>query len=263
MKKIILILFMAIFIGCDEIPDGVVEKEASQYDVLEISAPDDFIYSETDSVFNTYIEFNSSEAIKNVTIAVLTIDGSKKVLDNHPLADNGIPTNGDQVFRDNKYSALVTMGKNTPIGKYQIEYYVTGQSNSTNLVGFHNFDFDRSKPNTAPVVSGLLLSDTLGTGDDNPFFIELSVSDEDGYNDIKSVLFNLYDENDQLMNPNIFMYDDGNTVQNGDKTAGDGIFSFKNTFNSSAIGKTRKFEFWAIDLSNAQSNVITKEVYIK
>jgi hypothetical protein len=57
------------------------------------------------------------------------------------------------------------------------------------------------------------------------------------------------------------MNDFGDYVSYGDAVAGDGIYSYKNTFSSGATKGIRRFEFFAVDRSGLLSNVITH--YIK
>lgn len=258
MKKIlILLVFILFFVGCDDSADGIFEPEESSFSILQIDSPDEFIYSSSDSVFTSRV-FIKEKNVKSVEAAAFKVDGSYNLF-------NSTPMNLDQSNSNDQekaYSIDITMGKEYPVGNYQIEYYIKTQDDRTKLAAIKNFNFSKSAANQPPVISNLQLNDTLVVNE--IFIMSVDVDDPNGYNDIKGCFLNLYDENGDKMNSTpIVMYDDGNTSQNGDEAAADGTFTLQNYFTESAAGKNRTFEFYAVDNSNETSNVITKEIYVK
>ncbi len=114
--------------------------------------------------------------------------------------------------------------------------------------------------NRPPTLSDLNAPDTVYI-QPQTFLIRITVkaSDPDGNDDIKTVQFNVFRPDGSPSSGNPFkMYDDGNASGiSGDDKAGDGIYSIIIQLPSNAQRGTYKFEFQAIDKSNARSNIIT------
>lgn len=114
--------------------------------------------------------------------------------------------------------------------------------------------------NRPPVLSDLNAPDTVYTQPQTVLIkITVKASDPDGNDDIKTVQFNVFKPDGSPSSGNPFkMYDDGNASGiSGDEKAGDGIYSLIIQLPPNAQKGKYKFEFQAIDKSNAQSNIIT------
>jgi len=263
MNKYIYILLPFIFWGCQKDFNSVVDSTPSSYQVAKILGTDSVMYYQSDSLIVISIGFNSSNGIKTVSANVIASDQTQ--LNTAPiiLYDNGnFPDNGDTVKGDNIYSNKFPISHYYPVGVYQIQYYVTDNSNQTNLAAVRSFYFDNGQGEVAPVISNLVAPDTVSLGSSTtPIFLSVHVYDTNGLNDIQSVYFNSYFPNGNPSSANPFkMYDDGT---NGDQTAGDGIYSLIVGLPSNVQTGTYRFEFQAVDRSGSVSNKITHNLVVK
>ena len=102
-----------------------------------------------------------------------------------------------------------------------------------------------------------MLRDTLVNN--KPFIFSIVVTDSNGLSDIDSVYADFHNP----ANPKpwrVLMYDDGES-DHGDVVAGDGIYSFLNTFKNAS--GNRKFIFTAKDRAGFSSNAIEHNVEVK
>ncbi|MGE5430674.1 MAG: hypothetical protein ACM3QX_06355 [Syntrophomonadaceae bacterium] len=261
MKNYIILFCLALFFGCEKIPSGVTELHESSYQVTGLDAPSDFVFDKGDSSFTVSLKLNSSSDIEQVWIDVYTPDGVK--LNDNPfyLADNGNKALGDTLKGDNVFSGRFKFSQRYLNGRYRIDYYVLSKDGLTKKVAEHSFVYDNKQTDYPPVLSELVMPDTVNAGE--LFTFTLKVSDKNGLNDIKKVFFKFIRLEDGTSSANADMWDDGNLDLHGDAAKGDGIYSFKNYFTADTKGRTREFVFQAIDRSDSLSNIITHNIYVK
>ncbi|MEO8232497.1 MAG: hypothetical protein ABI638_09445 [Ignavibacteriota bacterium] len=261
------LLLAIIFAGCDKQYDTVIENFNPNYQVKLVSPSDSIRYNRVDSLITIRIAFNNFSSIQNVFCDVYAADNTK--LNSSPLSllDNGKIANGDDVAKDGSYANKIGLSEYYPNGIYNIKYFVTDNSNTTKQVALGTFKFDNGQNNIAPVISNLILADSLNVG--VSFVFSVLATDQNGYNDILRVYFELYRPDSTLVtdgngNSKFRMYDDGNLTVYGDQVAGDGIFSFKNSFLDDVSTQRGfwRFEFEAIDIGNKLSNKIIKQVKV-
>ncbi len=234
------------------------------YQVSGIKTPGQFVYNPGDSLVTISIALNSSVFVKSVSFVVYSPDQIQLNLDAVQMFDNGnITSNGDSVKGDNVFSNKFPLSHYYPKGTYQVDYYITDNSGTTKLAAINYFNFDNGQTNVAPVISNLAAPDTVSLGaSTTPILLTVQVDDGNGLSDIQSVFFNSYlppDGHPSSSNPFV-MYDDGT---NGDKVAGDGIYSLTIGLPPSASKGTYRFEFQAKDRSGALSNKIIHNLVVK
>ncbi|MEW6702616.1 MAG: hypothetical protein AB1298_07840, partial [Bacteroidota bacterium] len=262
-------LVLLSFSGCQEIPNNIIDSKTIDYKVVEITAPVNFNYSQTDSMVVTSVQIANVGTVEKVWCKVSAADGSLSISPQLNLYDDGdVVKNGDQKKGDGIFSGKFVMGKFTPNGKYQIEYFVEDniRQSPENLakVGSHIFTFSNNQTNLPPVISDLVIPGAVNRGES--FIFTLKVDDPNGLSDIYQVYFKLFrpDGSQVLGAPGqdyILMYDNG--VQNfGDQSAGDGIYSFKNSFSSTSQTGTWRFEFQAKDRGGNLSNVLIHNMIV-
>lgn len=264
-RRLLLLIFVVIFYACEEIPDGIVEQTKVYNKVKNISAPQSFSYSVSDSSLLTRIEFEDSKYIAKAWLKIRSLDGTVTVISSSDLKDNGnLTVNGDLTANDNIFSARVGISKKFSSGKYLIEYFVEDnvKQNPENLskVAVHIFDYNNNQVSYTPVISNLSIPASVNRGES--FVFTLKAVDQNGPGDISQVYFKLFRPDGSLVDPQnglgyFLMVDDGNFDVFGDQTAGDGIFSFKNSFGTTSQTGSWKFEFQAKDKSSNLSNIIT------
>lgn len=263
-KSVAISLLLIIFSACEKIPDGIVEQVKVYNKVKSITAPANFSYSQADSILITAIEFESSQYISKVWSQIKSEDGTVTVISSLQMLDNGnVSGNGDQKANDNIFSAKVGLSKKYSNDKYFIEYYVEDNVKPVNenvsKVAVHFFNYNNNQVSYPPVISNLTIPNSVNSGES--FVFTLKVDDQNGLGDISQVYFKLFRPDHTLVDPQnglgyFLMVDDGNFDIFGDQTAGDGIYSFKNSFSSTAQTGQWKFEFQAKDKSANMSNVI-------
>jgi hypothetical protein len=269
MKKFaLLILLPVVFWGCEKTYDSVVNpKQNNNIKVINISTVDSgFVYYLTDdSVLTFALTFNSSDQIQSVYFNITTPAGLQLNSSSIIMYDDGDTTaHGDSSPGDNIFSNKFTMSNNYINGVYIVKYYVTDIYSNSISVAAQNFVFDNGKNQFAPVLSNLVLPDSVVLG--QSFVFNVAASDSNGLSDIVLVYFQLYRPDSTLVtdgsgNSLFGMHDDGDPVF-GDSTANDGIYSYQNSFSPSAQLGNWRFEFQAIDNSNLLSNKIIQNIKV-
>ncbi len=271
MKKFaLLILLPVVFWGCEKTYDSVINPEQTNtIQVTDISPVDSVDYLNQDSVLTFAISFNSSQQIKSVYFNIVTPAGVQLNSTSINIYDDGdISSHGDSTKGDNKFSNKFTMSNSYINGVYIVKYFVTDIYNNTKYVSAQNFLFNNGNDLYAPILSNLVLPDSVAR--DVLFTFSVTATDSNGLSDIDLVYFQLYRPDSTIVtdgngNSLFAMHDDGNSTY-GDSTANDGIYSYRNYFSSTSdppaqIG-TWRFEFQAIDRSNLLSNKIIQNVEV-
>jgi hypothetical protein len=262
-KIFLLIILLLFFIGCDKIPSGVIDSNSDDFQVVSITAPDVFVYSQNDSSFTTSIKINAYKNISSIWLNYFSSDGNKLNSNQILLEDNGNLLNGDTIKGDNIFSAKLKLSKYYPIGQYLIEYFITDIKNNTSKVGIHNFSYYNGQQNYPPVISQLTAPDSIHLiGKEQIITISLVVQDFNGLNDIKQVYFNSFippNGAPSSSNP-ILLFDDGT---HGDITSGDGLYTTQVRLPPSGVSTgIYRWEFQAIDRSDSLSNKIIHNVFV-
>lgn len=257
----IAILLFAILPGCEKDFGEIIDVSTADYQVTGTSSFDSFTYVVGDSSITIFLILNSSDNVTRIFCDVIASDGNK--INSNPvvLLDNGNVANGDQTARDNRFTNFFALSQQNPVGAYIINYYVVDNLSITKRVAVQKFNYDNGQTNVAPVISNLILPDSIAKG--IPFNFSVTVNDANGLIDIdkqNGVFFILYRPDSTLVPASpFFMHDDGNPVF-GDDTADDGIFSFRNSFLDDSTTQTGnwKFIFQARDRGGLLSNILEK-----
>lgn len=267
-KILIVAIILSVFWGCGDLTDEIVNTPNSEYNVSEISAPDYVVFSQSDSSIVASIKIDNSGIISQAWFNVLTADGSESIITNVAMKDDGNEIrNGDETAGDNVYSGKSYLGRNNPSSKYLLQFYVKDKINNeddnTRLVGIHEFEYSNGDNNSAPVITDLVMPDSIKRGVD--FVFTVKVSDDNGLKDISQVYFR-FTRPDNSSSGSILMADDGDP-KFGDEIAGDGIYSFKNSFsdgsqNDPAQPGEWSFIFRAQDKSGLISNQISHTIIV-
>ncbi len=264
MKKLFIILLPILLGGCQKDFNSIVDPQPENYQVTGIITANQFTYNPGDSLITTCIALNSSMNVKNVSFNIFSSDQIQLNAGPVQMFDNGnLAANGDSVKGDNIFSSKFPLSHYYPKGSYEIDYYVTDNSGNSKLPAVHFFTYDNGQANVAPVISSLVAPDTVSlSATTTPILLTVQVHDDNGLNDIQAVFFNSFippDDHPSSGNP-WAMYDNGS---NGDKAAGDGIFSLTIGLPSNAQKGTYRFEFQAKDRSGLLSNTITHNIVVK
>ncbi len=257
------------FTGCDKIPGGVVDFQSVDYKVTNLSAPTSEIYTKSDSSVVTSVHITNTASLSAVWCQVSSVDRTISVIDKVNMYDDGNTSgDGDVARNDGTYTGKFFMSRTNPNGKYQIEYFAEDNVNrapdNVTKIGAATFSYDNGQNNLPPVISNLVLPAAVNRGDS--FVFSVQATDPNGAADISQVYFRLYRPDGTLVDPGnsygyFLMVDDGDPNL-GDQVAGDGIYSFKNSFSSTTQTGSWKFVFQAKDRSGLLSNVITQTITV-
>lgn len=252
------------FSACDSIPDGVVDNKFVDYKVAKIESPSSFFYSNPDSLFTATVRIAKANCVDQVWLSVKSNDGST-IVHKQIFLEWG-PTAAETWF-----AAKVPMSKRISSGKYLVEFFVSDNihpsPDNVSKVGEQVLVYNNNQTKYAPVISNLVLVDKVAR--ETPFTFTVTVDDQNGLGDIAQVTFKLTRPDGTVLIPNpntpninyFLMVDNGDGIL-GDAKAGDGIYSFKNTFGPTAQTGNWQFEFQAKDKSGEVSNVIKQTLVV-
>jgi len=256
-------IILSLFWGCEQEFDNVIENYIPEFQVKLVSPSDSIQYSQADSLITVRIAFNSASTIQSVYCEVYASDNTK--LNSSPLSlwDNGQIANGDDAANDGSYANKIPLSGSYPNGIYNIKYFVTDKSNSTNQVALGTFKFNNGQANIAPIISNDIVDpDTAVVTDTTIILTSINVFDENGLSDIDKVYFVVYRPNGTTSGAQNVLFDDG-LASHGDQTAGDGIYSLIIEIYSTNAKGTYRLEFQAKDRGGKLSNIINHSLHIQ
>ena len=114
MRKIVLLLFPILIIGCEQTFDNVIEVSTKNYQVSLVSPTDSITYRENDSLVTIRIIFTSSSEVGDVFCDIIASDQLK--LNSAPF----------QLFDDNDDNRFFNdfpLSQFYPNGIYNIKYF--------------------------------------------------------------------------------------------------------------------------------------------
>ena len=258
-------LFLTIFLfwGCDGISGDVVDVFNPNESIVMIDAPSQVSWSADDSTFITTISLADPSAISSMAVNVINQKGVNELNNSFALSDDG--ENGDELAGDGIYTASPYMLSSMANGIYNLEYVKFSAEGMGQKIASKSFLYDNGQQNYPPEISNLVMPTSVERGED--FVIHLTVTDPNGLANLQQVLFKLTRPDGTVsMNGTsqyFPMYDNGDTVGSGDEVRGDGNFSLKNSFGTTAPLGTWTFEFRAIDKAGAISNIITNSMVVE
>ena len=258
MRIYYLLLIPLLIWGCEQTFDNVIDTTTENYQVISIVGIKDTVdlKNPADSLLSIRVDFTPQSEIYKVQFDIYASDNSR--LNLSPIQMRKLNSN---IFR----GEFILQNQN-PNGNYFVNFSVTGFDGKNRQVAVSSFFFNNGQDNLPPVISNLVIPDTISKG---VFFnFSVMVTDSNGLNDIRKengVFFNLFRPDTTIVQAGPFyMHDDGD-VGFGDEVPGDGIFSFRNSFlqdTTTQVGNWR-FVFQARDRSGLLSNIIEQYLYVK
>lgn len=173
------------------------------------------------------------------------------------LSDNGL--NGDNIAGDGIYSFFGDLSDTLrTIGVHLIRYQAIDQRGLISQPIVSSFYIDGI--NGPPVLSQLVMPDTVSRSSGVPFLISVQATDPQSLADVKRVYFNMIQPDLTPFEGNpVPLFDDGNY---GDPTAKDGLFSLLINMSTETIKGIYQFDFFAEDYSGAVSDSLTHQLMI-
>lgn len=258
MGKLYLLLIPLVIWGCEQTFDNVIDTTTENYQLTSVIGIKDSVDLKIpgDSLLSPRLIFTPQSQINKVYFDIYASDNNKL---------NSAPIKMDE--KSSKiYEETFILKREYPIGNYYIKFSVTGFDGINRQIASSSFYFNNGQDNVAPVISNLVIPDTISKG--VYFNFSVMVTDSNGLNDIRKengVFFNLFRPDSSIVQASPFyMHDDGDPGF-GDEVAGDGIFSFRNSFlqdTTTQVGNWR-FVFQARDRSGLMSNIIEHYLYVQ
>ena len=262
-KYLFLILIPIILGGCEKTNNDIVDSQIS-YQVESVNTVDNFYYISSDSLITVTLKVNSSADIKNIYFDIYSSENAQLNASPVYMYDDGIINNGDTTAGDNTYSSKFPMSKSYPVGLYTIKFFITDLSNNTRQVAARSFEYDNNQVNYAPQLSDLVAPNSIIPEDPKSvIFMSVTASDSNSLGDIKEVYFISYRPDGTTSGEKNQMFDDGNTLNDGDVKAGDGIYSILIEVTPQNTKGTYRFDFRAVDRSNELSNIISHNIVVQ
>lgn len=264
MKKYLCLLIPLFLWGCEKTYITPIEPGQSNYYVKDVSSFAGFSYVPGDSNLTAYITLNTSEGISLVTMNIYSPVDQLNSSAVRLYDDGNLALHGDQTAGDNSYAAKFPLSQYYPNGKYKIEYFVTDKYGTTSKAAVHNFAYNNGQSNIAPALSNLVMADSVVV--DTPqtnIPIHVTAADSNGLSDIESVFFITYRPDGSTSGARVALLDDGKTADDGDVTAGDGIYSIIIKVTPSNAKGVYRFEFQAQDRGKKLSDKIIHNILIK
>lgn len=257
MRKSYFLIVPLLIWGCEKTFDTVIDTTTDNYQVSTIAGIKDTIDLKVpgDSLLNIRLIFAPGSEVSQAYFDIYSSDNSK--LNSSPLFMQEVITN---VFENS-----FILERENPIGNYTVRFFASGNSGNTQQVALRTFYFNNGQDNVAPVISNLIMPDSIQAGETILFTVV--VSDSNGLNDVDFVFYEAYNPDGvKVVNTQGIsqfpMFDNGETQVNGDETAGDGIYTVILTFPATAQLGTWRFEFRARDRSRTFSNKIIHNIVV-
>jgi len=263
------------FLGCEQISSPAIDPSASPPSLSQASMSVTAINTDTinvgptrksDDVLTIAMTVNAKlvlapgQTAATVMMRIIS-PGTYATLATAHLADDG--TGGDQIKGDGIFTVRTSFQlERVQIGVFTVEVSAVGRNDlrsNTFLLPLTVF-----RGNHPPLISAVEAPDTVRLANESQVLVlRLRVTDEDGLGDIARVFFNSYRPDGSASGGNPFqMFDDG-SASHGDEKAGDGVFGLLITLPPTTQPGTYRFEFQAVDRSNALSILHIHPITVK
>lgn len=256
-KILILIFTVIIFYSCG--PEAPKEDN-EVYNIPELSESE-ILYDQNLKQIHlqTYVNDNSVESMKFVNVDIY-YPRSDTISCKVTLNDSGI--NGDQIPNDQYFGFTYDPNlPDMPLGILKAVFNAQDSDNNNAEITVDSIVFDI---NYTPVIENINAPDSVErpiTGEEY-VYIHVTVSDANGLDDIKTVYFQVEDnDNPGNWSDGFLLFDDGNEEYN-DNVSGDGIFSGGFSINISNDLTTNYFRYIAVDYSDAQSEIVKDSIVV-
>lgn len=271
MKKLTLFLsIIFLFAGCEKKADSVVEVQSSNYQFMTPTVPAAVDFS-VNPVITPTIKVTNLPSGAQVWFDVVSLYSDDVMVSKVLMLDDGqAQSSGDVTANDNIFSGKYTFTNSAFSGYYELSFYVTttgsGGNNIDSRIAFSTIKYTGTQRNEPPIISDISMPSSVEANTE--FLITLKATDINS--DVEEVYFTLTDPYGAIAGT-FFLYDDGssaiidanNNKTSGDITAGDGIYSRKLSFKSTAKTGNWTFVFKALDGNGSTSNSITQKMTLK
>jgi hypothetical protein len=258
MRKSYFLLIPLLIWGCEKTYDNLIDTSTENFQVTDIifidhNPPVYDLKNPEDSLLKLRVIFTSQSEVSKTYFDIYASDNSRL---------NSSPVEMQEVTENIFENQFILLSEN-PIGNYTVRFSASGIEGNTKQVAIGSFYFNNGQDNLPPEIFNTVIEpDTAVVNDTTVIFASVGAMDPNGANDIEEVYFVVYRPDGTTNNSKILLYDDGK-LENGDKIAGDGIYSRLIQVDQSNQKGIYRFEFRAKDRSGELSNIINHFVLIQ
>lgn len=256
MRKSYFLLIPLLIWGCEKTYDNLINTSTENFqvtDVIFIDHNPPVVYdlkTPADSLLKLRINFTQQSVVNKVYFDIYASDNSR--LNSSPVE---MEEKSNNIF-ENQF----ILKRENPIGNYTVRFSASGLDGKNKQVAVGTFYFNNGQDNLPPEIFNTVIEpDTVVVNDTTVIFTSVGAMDPNGANDILEVYFIVYRPDGTTSR--VFLFDDGK-LENGDKLAGDGIYSRLIQVDQNNQKGTYRFEFRAKDRSGDISNIINHFVLI-
>jgi len=256
MRKTYLLFIPLLIWGCDKTYENVVDTSTENYQVDSIAGVKSTVDINVpgDSVLNLQLTFTNQSVVNKAYFSIIASDFTQL---------NSSPVEMAEVS-ENVFENQFILTSQNPNGNYTIKFSASGVDGINTQVAVSNFYFNNGQDNIPPqILNSVIDPDTVVVTQPTVLFTSVEAIDPNGSSDILEVYFKVFRPDGTTNNNKFLLFDDGNVNENGDVTAGDGIYSRLIQVDQSNQKGTYRFEFQAEDRSSALSNIINHYVLIQ
>ena len=255
MRKTYFLLIPLLIWGCEKTYEDIIDSGTDNYQVSSIAGIKDTVDMKVpgDSLLNLRLIFTPPSQVYKAYFDMYDSDNNRL---------NSAPVEMYKII-DDLYENHFILMREYPIGKYTVKFSAEGFEGSIKQVALATFYFKNGQDNLPPVIANTMIDpDTVVITQPTVISTSVEASDPNGSSDILEVYFVVYRPDGTTSGNKVFLYDDGKS-ENGDLTAGDGIFSRLIQVDQSNQKGTYRFEFLAKDRIGDLSNLINHFVLIQ
>lgn len=263
-NSFISILLLLLISSCDDIPNEVIENNFDGIRVMNLTAPDVYEPQNSSEEFNVLAGFNQTNNIDSVWFNVSWTGDNKTVVRKIYMTDTGDKNlYGDEKENDKVYSGKTSSLNDESSGKYKLEVFSLDKQGNQKIVALRYFQLTSMAQNIAPVLNNLVMADSVNRGE--KFVFKISATDQNGLTDVIKVYYELYrPDGSKISNSQGIsefpLFDNGLA---DDTQANDGEFTSALTFPVDYETGTYRFDFTAVDKTDAKSNIISHNLVVK
>lgn len=255
MRKSYFLLIPLLIWGCEKTYDNLIDTSTENYQVSSIAGIKDTVDLKVpgDSLLSLRLIFTPQSEVTKAFFDIYASDNSRL---------NSSPVEMQEVT-ENIFENQFILKRENPIGNYTVRFSASGLDGKNKQVAVASFYLNNGQDNLPPEIYNTVIDpDTIVVDTTTVIFTSVGVMDPNGANDILEVYFIVYKPDGTTNNSKVLLYDDGR-VENGDKLAGDGIYSRLIQVDQTNQKGTYRFEFRAKDRLGDLSNIINHFVLIQ
>ncbi len=247
-----------LFFGCEKLSKDIIDINLDTPFIVSANVDKNFLHIQNDSLAIVDSNHFSKKIFAKTIVRNKLNTTSLKYEITKPNTNDIIQSGFLKYDSLNIFSDTINfIFHKNDVGVYYFHLTALNQNLQSNTI---LLSVSVSRNNSKPHIENINAPDSIQIPQSgfNLILFTTIVSDSNGISDINEVYFKNMSSQSQT---SFYLYDDGNTQDNGDEMIGDGIFSRILRIDSTNTSGTKLFKFFAKDKSNTIDS-IDKEIVI-